>query len=77
MTAFPAEEARSGAPRTPEEAERRFFARYGETVGGGTWTAVQKYLGYRSPKPATIEDWIEVAAEVRQHGVEKGEEAAA
>ena len=77
VTAFPAEEARAGAPRTPEEAERRFFARYGETVGGGTWTAVQKYLGYRSPKPETIEDWIDVAAEVRRHGLEQGEEAAA
>ena len=70
VTAFPAEEVRNGAPRTPEEAERRFFARYGELVGGGTWAAVQKYLGYRSPKPATIDEWIEVGAEVRQHGVE-------
>ena len=77
VMAFPAEEARSGVPRTPEEAERRFFARYGEIVGGGTWTAVQRYLGYRSPRPETIEDWIEVAAEVRRHAVEKGEETAA
>jgi predicted ATPase len=77
VTAFPAEEVRNGAPRTPEEAERRFFARYGELVGGGTWAAVQKYLGYRSPKPATIDDWIEVGAEVRRHGVEAAEGTAA
>lgn len=75
VTAFPAEEARSGAPRTPEEAERRFFARYGEIVGGGTWTAVQKYLGYRSPKPATVDDWIDIGAEVRRHNAEKADKA--
>jgi len=73
VTTFPAEEARSGAPRTAEEAERRFFARYDQLVGGGTWTAVQKYLGYRSPKPATVDEWIEVGAEVRSHAAEQGE----
>lgn len=77
VTTFPAEEARNGAPRTPEEAERRFFARFGETVGGGTWTAVQKYLGYRSQKPTTVEEWIEIGAEVRHHVVPEGEGAAA
>ena len=77
VTTFPAEEARNGAPRTPEEAERRFFARYGETVGGGTWTAVQKFLGYRSQKPTTVQDWIDIGAEVRQHIVPEGEGAAA
>lgn len=74
---FPAEEARGTAPRTAEEAEQRFFARYGETVGGATWTSVQKFLGYRSPKPATVEEWIEVGAEVRRHGQSQGAEAAA
>ncbi len=77
VTAFPTDEARNGVPRTAEEAERRFFARYGEMVGGDTWAAVQKYLGYRSPKPATIEEWFEVAAEVRRHAAAKGEEAVA
>ncbi|MCA1598875.1 MAG: ATP-binding protein, partial [Chloroflexi bacterium] len=77
VMAFPAEEVRNGPPRTPEEAERRFFARYSEIVGGGTWPAVQKYLGYRSPKPVTIDEWIEVGAEVRQHGVEAAEGSAA
>ena len=77
MTAFPAEEARKGAPHTAEEAERRFFARFGELVGGASWSNVQKYLGYRSPKPSTIQEWIDVAAEVRRHGVEAADGAAA
>ncbi len=77
VTTFPAEEARTGAPRTAEEAEKRFFARYGETVGGGTWTAVQKFLGYRSQKPTTVEEWIEVGAEIRGHSLQDAEEAAA
>jgi hypothetical protein len=77
VTAFPAEEARNGAPRTVEEAERRFFARYGETIGGTSWTAVEKYLGYESAKPAAIDEWIEVAAEVRRHRAEQAGEVAA
>lgn len=70
VTTFPAAEARrtgEGAPKTAEEAERRFYARYGEMIGGTTWAAVQKYLGYRSPRPATIQEWIEIADEVRSH----------
>ena len=77
VTQFPAEEARGSAPRTAEEAEQRFFVRYGETVGGATWSAVQKFLGYRSPKPATVEEWIEVGAEVRRHTHKENAEAAA
>jgi predicted ATPase len=77
VTTFPAEEARAGAPRTPEEAERRFFARYGEIVGGGAWAAVQEYLGYPSDKPTTVDEWIEVGAEVRRHRVKDAAETAA
>ena len=77
VTAFPAEEARNGAPRTVEEAERRFFARYAETIGGTSWSAVEKYLGYESSKPAAIDEWIEVAAEVRRHRAEQAGEVAA
>jgi predicted ATPase len=81
VTTFPSDEVRTGAPRTAEEAERRFFTRYGETIGGGTWTAVQKFLGYRSPKPVTVDEWIEVGAEVRRHKLQlenaETEEAAA
>lgn len=76
VTTFPAEEARTGAPRSADEAERRFFARYGSLVGGENWAAVQKYLGYRSPKPATVDEWIEVGAEVRSHATEQGESLA-
>jgi hypothetical protein len=36
-------------------------------IGGKTWPAVQQFLGYPSEKPETIEEWIEVAAEVRSH----------
>jgi predicted kinase len=52
-------------PRDPAEAERRFFARYSETVGGENWGAVQRYLGSRAPKPTTIEGWIAAAEAVR------------
>ncbi|HYU12183.1 MAG TPA: hypothetical protein VEK82_06380 [Stellaceae bacterium] len=52
-------------PRDPAEAEQRFFARYGEAVGGEDWNAVQKYLRSRAPKPATVEGWIAAAEAVR------------
>ncbi len=52
-------------PRDAAEAERRFFARYGDTIGGSSWAEVQGYLRIRSPKPTTIEGWIAVAEEVR------------
>jgi predicted kinase len=53
-------------PRDPAEAERRFFARYGEIIGGETWPAVQRYLQSRAPKPTTVEGWIAVAEAVRE-----------
>jgi predicted kinase len=52
-------------PRNPAEAEQRFFARYGEVVGGENWAAVQRYLGNRAPKPTTVEGWIAAAEAVR------------
>jgi predicted kinase len=52
-------------PRDPDEAEQRFFARYGEVIGGESWAAVQRYLGSRAPKPTTVEDWIAAAEAVR------------
>jgi len=55
-------------PQTPEEAEQRFYARYGETIGGTTWPKVCAYLGQsRRPKPAGIDDWIAAAEQVRDH----------
>ncbi|MEA2984793.1 MAG: hypothetical protein QOD94_1047 [Alphaproteobacteria bacterium] len=76
VTTFPADEARAGAPRTVEEAERRFFARYGEVIGGTSWSSVEQYLGYEIVKPTAIRDWIDIAAEVRQRAVQAGEAAA-
>lgn len=58
-------------PRDPLEAEQRFFARYSEIVGGESWTAVQRYLQSRAPKPTTVEGWIAAAEAVRdqsRHG---------
>jgi hypothetical protein len=52
-------------PRDAAEAERRFFARYGEVLGGNTWNVVQRYLGNGQPKPTTVEGWISVAEQVR------------
>src|SRR5262249_42927920 len=42
--AYSAETNGRGAapPRDPAEAEQRFFARYGEIVGGENWAAVQR-----------------------------------
>ncbi|MBA3946260.1 MAG: AAA family ATPase [Herpetosiphonaceae bacterium] len=69
VTTFPATESRTrpNTPKTPEEAEQRFFARWGQVMGGTNWSVVQKFLGYRSPRPTTIEEWIDLAAEVRDH----------
>lgn len=53
------------APATTAEAERRFFARYGEQIGGNDWRAVQNYLGRQMAHPETVEGWIAVAEEVR------------
>jgi hypothetical protein len=61
----PAASPGSAPPRDAAEAERRFFARYGEVVGGATWAAVQSYLETRSAKPTTVEGWIAAAEAVR------------
>jgi hypothetical protein len=55
----------SSPPRDPNEAEQRFFARYSDTIGGESWTAVQRYLQSRAPRPTTVEGWIAVAEQVR------------
>lgn len=52
-------------PRDPAEAERRFFARYGDVIGGDTWSEVQRFLHSRAPKPTTVDGWIAVAEAVR------------
>jgi len=65
-----AADTRSAAPRSPKDAERRFYARYGELIGGNSWEAVETFLGYQSEPPTTVEEWIEIAAEVRAQGGE-------
>jgi adenosyl cobinamide kinase/adenosyl cobinamide phosphate guanylyltransferase len=72
VTTFPA--AQANAARTPRDAERRFFARYADVINGTTWDAVEAYLGYESDKPTTVEEWVQVAAEVRARA---GDETAA
>lgn len=51
-------------PRDPSEAERRFFARYADTIGGEHWGDVQRYLRSRAAKPTTVEGWIAAAEAV-------------
>jgi hypothetical protein len=63
-TAAPAP-AQHNLPRDAAEAERRFFARYGEIIGGDTWNDVQRYLGKRTARPSTVEGWIAAAEAVR------------
>ena len=52
-------------PRDASEAEQRFFLRYAETIGGSNWSAVQRFLHSRMPRPTTVEAWIAVAEQVR------------
>jgi predicted kinase len=62
----------SQPPRDPAEAEKRFFNRYGDIVGGESWTAVQHYLQSRAPRPTTVEGWIAVAEAVRDRARQDG-----
>jgi hypothetical protein len=59
----------SRAPKTPHEAERRFYARYGDDLGGATWSDVERFLGYESEQPRTVQDWIELASEIQSRSV--------
>lgn len=77
VTAFPTGEARAnGAPKTARDAERRFFARYADIIGGTTWEAVEDFLGYASDKPTTVDEWVEIAAEIRARSGESETAAA-
>lgn len=52
---------------TAQEAEKRFFARWGEAVGGATWehvVAFMNYTGQLAEKPGHVEDWKVVAQDV-------------
>jgi hypothetical protein len=63
--ATPAPAGHPAPPRDATEAEQRFFARYGDVVGGKSWQAVQRYLGHLLPRPTNVEEWISVAEQVR------------
>jgi hypothetical protein len=55
------------AGMTAQEAEKRFFARWGEAVGGATWDHVVAFMGYAGElavKPGHVEDWKVVAQDV-------------
>lgn len=53
------------APKTADEARERFFARYGERVGGRTWTDVEQFLGHQMPYPKSVEEWIAIGQEAQ------------
>lgn len=60
----PPQEAAPVPPATADEAEQRFFARYGAAIGGQDWPAAQRFLRSRAPKPVTIEGWYAAAEAV-------------
>jgi hypothetical protein len=55
----------SNLPATAEEAETRFYARY-SSQGVATWSGVQTLLGRNRPRPASVQDWIALAEDVRE-----------
>lgn len=58
-------------PKDAAEAERRFFARYGEIIDGDDWNAVQRYLGSIQPRPTSVAEWITIAELVRDRSRSK------
>jgi hypothetical protein len=64
-------------PKDPAEAERRFFARYGDIIGGEEWNDVQRYLGSLQPRPTSVEEWISVAEAVRDRSRDASSSVAA
>ena len=68
--AAPAEDTPPAAsvapPQTPEEAQARYFARYGLRIGGDTLRAVRTF--FVEPglvEPGSIEDWVALATRTR------------
>jgi hypothetical protein len=61
---WPQEEASARAMSTTE-AERRFYGRYAETIGGMHWRHVESFLGRRLSKPKTVEEWVQLANQVK------------
>lgn len=57
--------ALSTMPQTAEEAAERFYARYGKHTGRD-WLSVRLWLNRPMLKPpTTVEQWIDIAADVR------------
>lgn len=73
----PAPAPTAGPPADAAEAEQRFFARYGDVIGGQTWQATQRYLGHLRAKPQSIEEWIAAAEDVRDRARQEATRAAA
>lgn len=61
----------NGTPKTAQDAEQRFYAKFAETIGGQEWASVQRYLGSRAPRPTTVEGWIAAAEAVRDQAKPK------
>lgn len=53
-------------PKTADEAQQRFYARYGDHIGERTWDAVEAFLGHQHPCPTSVEEWIAVGQEAQQ-----------
>lgn len=71
----------SGAPRgdkpqTVDEARTRFFAAFGEELGGHTWRHVLGLVDLPDLEPDTIEGWMNVGKTVRKAISERMETAA-
>jgi len=64
-------------PKDTDEAERRFFARYGDIIGGAEWNDVQRYLGSLQPRPTSVDEWISVAEAVRDRSRDASSSVAA
>jgi len=60
-TPAPTQNGHRPPPQDAAEAEQRFFARYGEQIGGQDWAAVRRYLDTKGTEPTTIQEWIDVA----------------
>lgn len=55
----------SRAPKTPCEAERRFYARYSAAISRTTSIAVERFLGDASEQPRTVQDWFDLASQIQ------------
>lgn len=63
----PAPPQGSQKPRNVSEAKERFFARYGEVLGGTTWRHVEDFLGVQELEPNNVDGWIDAAQRVHKH----------